>query len=109
MATNISQLSTPADDAGNEDEEDDYMSMIITEPSKPKHEKETYTQRRTRKEREVHPSTPKINLNYLQTTVRRRPKPADVQNPRKSAKLTKPPRATPHCRPRSRPQTKASR
>ena len=32
--------------------EDDYMNMIITEPTKPK-EKETYTQRRLRKEREV--------------------------------------------------------
>ncbi|KUJ24050.1 uncharacterized protein LY89DRAFT_679303 [Mollisia scopiformis] len=33
------------------DEEDDYMNMVIAEPSKPK-EKETYTQRRLRKERE---------------------------------------------------------
>ncbi|CZR50527.1 related to G-patch domain protein [Phialocephala subalpina] len=36
---------------GLEDEEDDYMNMIIAEPTKPK-EKETYTQRRLRKERE---------------------------------------------------------
>ena len=35
-----------------DDDEDDYMNMIIAEPSKPK-EKETYTQRRLRKEREV--------------------------------------------------------
>lgn len=35
-----------------DDEEDDYMSMAIVEPTKPK-EKETYTQRRIRKEREV--------------------------------------------------------
>ncbi|KAH8602890.1 hypothetical protein B0O99DRAFT_498358 [Bisporella sp. PMI_857] len=34
-----------------EEEEDDYMNMIIAEPNKPK-EKETYTQRRLRKERE---------------------------------------------------------
>ena len=31
---------------------DDYMSMTITEPAKPA-EKETYTQRRIRKQREV--------------------------------------------------------
>ena len=31
---------------------DDYMSMIITEPTNPG-EKETYTQRRIRKQREV--------------------------------------------------------
>ena len=36
----------------SDNEEDDYMSMAITEPSNPK-EKETYTQRRIRKEREV--------------------------------------------------------
>jgi hypothetical protein len=35
-----------------EDEEDDYMSMAIVEPTKP-YEKETYTQRRIRKQREV--------------------------------------------------------
>jgi hypothetical protein len=34
-----------------DDEEDDYMNMIIAEPAKPR-EKETYTQRRLRKERE---------------------------------------------------------
>ena len=34
------------------DEEDDYMSMTIAEPSAPK-QKETYTQRRIRKAREV--------------------------------------------------------
>ncbi|KAH6666634.1 hypothetical protein B0J14DRAFT_659675 [Halenospora varia] len=34
-----------------EEEEDDYMNMIIAEPSAPK-EKETYTQRRLRKQRE---------------------------------------------------------
>jgi len=34
-----------------EEEEDDYMNMVIEEPTKPK-EKETYTQRRLRKERE---------------------------------------------------------
>ena len=38
--------------AAIEEEEDDYMSMTITEPNKPK-ERETYTQRRIRKEREV--------------------------------------------------------
>ncbi len=35
-----------------EEEEEDYMSMVIAEPTKPR-EKETYTQRRMRKEREV--------------------------------------------------------
>lgn len=39
---------------GAEEDEDDYMNMVIAEPSKPK-EKETYTQRRLRKEREVCP------------------------------------------------------
>ena len=34
------------------DEVDDYMSMTIIEPKQPL-EKETYTQRRKRKEREV--------------------------------------------------------
>jgi hypothetical protein len=37
--------------AGDLDDNEDYMNMIIVEPSKPK-EKETYTQRRLRKERE---------------------------------------------------------
>jgi hypothetical protein len=35
-----------------EQDEDDYMNMVIAEPTKPK-EKETYTQRRMRKEREA--------------------------------------------------------
>ena len=35
-----------------EEEDDDYMNMVIAEPTKPR-EKETYTQRRLRKEREV--------------------------------------------------------
>jgi hypothetical protein len=43
--------NSPPAMAVNEDEEDDYMSMVIAEPSKPR-EKETYTQRRIRKERE---------------------------------------------------------
>lgn len=34
-----------------EEEEEDYMNMVITEPTKPR-EKETYSQRRIRKERE---------------------------------------------------------
>jgi hypothetical protein len=34
-----------------EEEEDDYMNMVIAEPTKPR-EKETYTQRRIRKQRE---------------------------------------------------------
>jgi Domain of unknown function (DUF4187)/G-patch domain len=34
-----------------DDEEEDYMNMVIAEPAKPR-EKETYTQRRLRKERE---------------------------------------------------------
>jgi len=37
---------------GADDDEEDYMNMIIAEPPKPK-EKETYTQRRLRKEREA--------------------------------------------------------
>lgn len=41
----------PTDSTAPEDEEDDYMNMVIAEPTKPK-EKETYTQRRLRKERE---------------------------------------------------------
>jgi len=45
-----SETSAPND--GASDDEDDYMNMIITEPIKPK-EKETYTQRRLRKEREA--------------------------------------------------------
>ena len=36
----------------DEEEEDDYMSMPISEPTKP-YEKETYTQRRMRLQREV--------------------------------------------------------
>jgi len=40
----------PPSASGLEDD-DDYMNMVIVEPSKPK-EKETYTQRRLRKERE---------------------------------------------------------
>src|ERR1700710_2558906 len=41
----------PPTSNGLEDEEDDYMNMVIAEPAKPR-EKETYTQRRLRKERE---------------------------------------------------------
>ena len=36
----------------DEDEEEDYMSMAIVEPTKPL-AKETYSQRRARKQREV--------------------------------------------------------
>ena len=44
-----------------EDEEEDYMSMAIVEPTKPA-EKETYTQRRIRKQREVrHSSVDHLN------------------------------------------------
>lgn len=42
--------TTPGNDA--EDDEEDYMNMIIAEPEKSK-EKETYTQRRLRKQREA--------------------------------------------------------
>jgi hypothetical protein len=45
----IAEMATP--DPNAEEEEDDYMNMVIAEPTKPK-EKETYTQRRLRKERE---------------------------------------------------------
>jgi hypothetical protein len=42
----------PASSNGvEEEEEEDYMNMVIAEPTKPR-EKETYTQRRLRKERE---------------------------------------------------------
>lgn len=52
--TAMPAMASPAMDpkASVDDEEDDYMSMTIVEPTKPK-EKETYTQRRIRKEREV--------------------------------------------------------
>jgi hypothetical protein len=42
----------PPPSNGPEDEEEDYMNMVIAEPTKPR-EKETYTQRRLRKEREA--------------------------------------------------------
>lgn len=42
----------PPTNNGAEEEEEDYMNMVIAEPSKPR-EKETYTQRRLRKEREA--------------------------------------------------------
>jgi hypothetical protein len=43
---------TPPAKMAEEEEDDDYMNMVITEPTKPR-EKETYTQRRMRKEREI--------------------------------------------------------
>ena len=42
----------PPESKAAEEDEDDYMNMIIAEPTKPK-EKETYTQRRMRKQREA--------------------------------------------------------
>ena len=45
-------IAEPQETLENEDEEDDYMSMAIEEPKKP-YQKETYTQRRIRKQREV--------------------------------------------------------
>jgi hypothetical protein len=42
----------PNDGPEDEEEEDDYMNMVIAEPTAPK-QKETYTQRRLRKEREA--------------------------------------------------------
>ena len=36
-----------------EEEEEDYMSMVIEEPAKPRGHKETYSQMRMRKQREV--------------------------------------------------------
>lgn len=41
--------------ADNDDEEDDYMSMIIQEPAT--QQRETLTQRKLRKQREVSPSS----------------------------------------------------
>ncbi len=63
------------------EEEDDYMNMIITEPTKPR-EKETYTQRRIRKEREVNTSRvfviafifPIQHLSYAKQAELKRPK-----------------------------------
>ncbi len=46
---------TKTSESAPDEEVDDYMSMAIAEPAKPL-EKETYTQRRIRKQREVpHP------------------------------------------------------
>ena len=42
---------------------DDYMSMAITEPTK-SNEKETYTQRRIRKQREVPPPPLPLSTDY---------------------------------------------
>jgi hypothetical protein len=42
----------PPANTAEEEDEDDYMNMIIAEPAQPK-EKETYTQRRMRKQREA--------------------------------------------------------
>ena len=42
----------PPANMAEEEDEDDYMNMVIAEPTKPK-EKEIYTQRRLRKEREA--------------------------------------------------------
>ncbi|KAI9720366.1 MAG: hypothetical protein M1812_002872 [Candelaria pacifica] len=53
MVAAISQHDIPPTGAGDGEVEDDYMSMTITEPSKPKHEKETYSQRCIRREREA--------------------------------------------------------
>ena len=55
----ISSPPPPAAESAPEDL-DDYMSMTIVEPVKPA-EKETYTQRRLRKQREVRPS-PQISF-----------------------------------------------
>ena len=109
MAATLSQHNMPSTDAGDNGEEDDYMSMTITEPSKPKHEKETYTQRRIRKEREV--STPKSQHSEtsILTIALYRPNFAVIQNPKRSAKQTKLPRAMPPSQPRFPPPTKASR
>lgn len=41
-----------------DEEEEDYMSMTIAEPTAQPHVKETYTQRRVRKQREVRPPLP---------------------------------------------------
>lgn len=45
---------------GSDDQEkgeEDYMSMTITEPPRPRGEKETYSQKKLRKQREVRLST----------------------------------------------------
>jgi hypothetical protein len=48
----------------NDDEEEDYMSMIIQEP--PTQQRETLTQRKLRKQREVSPSfSPRISLRSV--------------------------------------------
>lgn len=55
MAKTAPSPLPPADPTS--EEMDDYMSMTIAEPTKPA-EKETYTQRRIRKQREVRPLPP---------------------------------------------------
>ncbi|MCJ1478494.1 hypothetical protein MMC13_007174 [Lambiella insularis] len=70
--------SPPVPSATREDEEDDYMSMAIAEPTGPR-QKETYTQRRIRKSREaeIKSRTPskaelqKISAQTLDTALSR--------------------------------------
>ena len=70
---------------GEEDEvEDDYMSMAISEPKKPQ-EKETYTQRRMRMQREVGTShlpisyPANVNLLHRQKVSNQNQKPSSKQ------------------------------
>ncbi|KAI9886819.1 MAG: DEIH-box ATPase [Watsoniomyces obsoletus] len=69
-------MASPKNMNGKEEkeDEDDYMNMIITEPLKPRGEKETYTQRRLRKEREAELKRPKskAELARLATETRER-------------------------------------
>jgi hypothetical protein len=79
--------NTPVD---ADEDEDDYMNMVIAEPTKPR-EKETYTQRRLRKEREAETrgrTKSKAELAAEQAAAREAalsrsliPDPADPANP----------------------------
>ncbi len=56
MAKSPQKKSDPLSNTLPDEDPDDYMSMTIAEPTQPPM-KETYTQRRIRKEREVRSSS----------------------------------------------------
>lgn len=62
----------------DEDEEEDYMSMVIEEPT----QKETFTQRKRREQREVH--VLEVDSSYTRTdcSIWNRPKPAPKSLPK---------------------------
>ncbi|KAI9802449.1 MAG: hypothetical protein M1825_002833 [Sarcosagium campestre] len=57
----MAALPLSSEPGGQDNDEDDYMNMIIAEPQQPK-TKETYTQRRQRKEREAELKRPKSKI-----------------------------------------------